>query len=271
MGVAVFREINVTKQIAGAPKRRWYQSDYFDLYVWYIKHDERKDASANREFVGFQLCYDIRRNQRALAWKKDQGFTHTRVSGSGDTMSDRGASASLMMDGGEFDHAAVLDKFMAVAPSLPSVVRRLVMGKLVDYATTTIERPLPKSETFGSYTDVPASGAKAAAVAANMAREASTIAQAVTMFRDDEGPSIDMSKTGKLQTLLASLETMPPPAPQAPMMEELVVSGVPAAVMEADDKVVIIDAAPPMPKRDPLALTGKFATIKEDIRTFGKN
>jgi hypothetical protein len=233
----MFREINISKQTSGGPKRRWYQSEYFDLFIWYIKHDDKRDASANREFVGAQLCYDIRRNQRALTWKKETGFVHTRVSGSGDTMSDRGASASLLMDGGEFDHAAVLDRFMADAPALPSQVRRFVMGKLTEYATATLERPSHNPTTFGAVTDIPAKGLTASGP--------SMVRDMVDAFSED--------MSGK------------PPPPAAP-----VPAPIPASTAPAVANVVISESSPPMPKRDPLALTGKFATIKEDIRTFGK-
>ena len=38
----MFREITITKQAEGhGPKRRWYQSDYFDLYVFYFRHSHR--------------------------------------------------------------------------------------------------------------------------------------------------------------------------------------------------------------------------------------
>jgi hypothetical protein len=133
----MFREITITKAAEDdGPKRRWYQSDYFDLYVFYFRHSERSDRFADREFVGLQLCYDIRRNQRTLEWKKETGFTHHAVSkGDSDTLSDHGASASLMQQGGEFDSAKVIDRFMKESTSLPGQVRNFVLHKLAEYAT----------------------------------------------------------------------------------------------------------------------------------------
>jgi hypothetical protein len=132
----VFREITVAKQAETGPKRRWYQSDYFDLFVFYFRHGERADARADREFVGLQLCYDIRRNQRTLEWKKEAGFSHHRVNKGADTLSDHGASASLLEKGGEFDANAVLGRFMRESEGLPPIVRKLVMEKLAEYART---------------------------------------------------------------------------------------------------------------------------------------
>lgn len=129
----MFREITVTKQADSGPKRRWYQSDYFDLFIFYIRHSERADSQADREFVGVQLCYDIRRNQRTFEWKKDGGFSHHHVRKGGDTMSDHGASASLLEQGGEFDARAVLDRFMRDSEGLPPIIRNLVMEKFTAY------------------------------------------------------------------------------------------------------------------------------------------
>jgi hypothetical protein len=135
-GRIVFREITVSKQAAQGPKRRWYQSEYFDLFIFYFRHSERKDAHADREFVGMQLCYDIRRNQRTLEWQKANGFTHHRVNKGADTLSDHGASASLLERGGEFDANAVLGRFMTESGGLPPIVRKFVMEKLAEYART---------------------------------------------------------------------------------------------------------------------------------------
>lgn len=131
----MFREITVSKQANEGPKRRWYQSDYFDLFIFYFRHSERADVKADREFVGMQLCYDIRRKQRSLEWKKDGGFSHHRVVKGGDTMADHGASAALLEQGGDFDAHSVVDRFMRESSgSLPPIIRQFVLQKLAEYA-----------------------------------------------------------------------------------------------------------------------------------------
>lgn len=131
----MFREITVSKQANEGPKRRWYQSEYFDLFVFYFRHSERADVKADREFVGMQLCYDIRRKQRTLEWKKDGGFSHHRVVKGGDTMVDHGASAALLEQGGDFDAHSVVDRFMHESSgSLPPIIRQFVLQKLAEYA-----------------------------------------------------------------------------------------------------------------------------------------
>ena len=131
---AMFREITISKPAESGPKRRWYQSDYFDLYVFYIRHSVRADKHADREFVGLQLCYDIRRNQRTLEWKKEGGFSHHAVKKGGDTLSDHGASAALLQKGGTFDAAKVIDRFMADSGSLPGQIKTFVLKQLTEYA-----------------------------------------------------------------------------------------------------------------------------------------
>ena len=135
----MFREITVSKQANDGPKRRWYQSDYFDLFIFYFRHSARADVKADREFVGMQLCYDIRRKQRTLEWKKEGGFSHHKVvKGGGDTMSDHGASASLLEQGGDFDAASVVDRFMRESTTLPPIIRQFVLQKLADYAQESV-------------------------------------------------------------------------------------------------------------------------------------
>ena len=146
----MFREINISKQAGDgktAPKRRWYQSDYFDLFLWYLKHDDKTDSSANREFVAMQLCYDIRRNQRALGWKKETGFHHNKVSKDGDTLSDGGSSAAILVDGGAFDVDRVLKRFLDESKPLPLVVRKFVLSKLVEFGK---EQTPMNSETLAA-------------------------------------------------------------------------------------------------------------------------
>ena len=135
----MFREISVSKQANDGPKRRWYQSDYFDLFIFYFRHSARADVKADREFVGMQLCYDIRRKQRTLEWKKEGGFSHHKVvKGGGDTMSDHGASAALLEQGGDFDAAPVVDRFMRESTTLPPIIRQFVLQKLADYAQESV-------------------------------------------------------------------------------------------------------------------------------------
>jgi hypothetical protein len=50
--------------------RRWFQDDYFDLYVW---QDRSGSPSA------FQLCYDRQHAEGAIGWSAREGYMHARV------------------------------------------------------------------------------------------------------------------------------------------------------------------------------------------------
>jgi hypothetical protein len=41
------------------PRRRWFSDEYFDLVVW---------QSVGNGIVGFHLCYDKARTERAVSW-----------------------------------------------------------------------------------------------------------------------------------------------------------------------------------------------------------
>lgn len=68
----MLREWRDVRQIEGEGFRRWFSDQDLDLIVWF-------DGPSQRSIVGFQLCYDKRRRERALTWKRDQGFSHNRI------------------------------------------------------------------------------------------------------------------------------------------------------------------------------------------------
>lgn len=60
-------EFKDVSQHPGEPRRRYFLSDYFDLYVW-----EDKD----KKFVGFQLCYDLSGSSSAMTRTTRNGPCH---------------------------------------------------------------------------------------------------------------------------------------------------------------------------------------------------
>ena len=61
-------------QIEGEPRRQWFRDEFFDLVVWY-------EAA---RILGFQLCYDTARSERAITWLPDRGYSHDRVDANDD-------------------------------------------------------------------------------------------------------------------------------------------------------------------------------------------
>jgi hypothetical protein len=64
------RELRDTRQVEGEPKRRWFSSPDLDLIVW---------LDDEESLVGFQLCYDKTRGERALTWRDGRGYDHNAV------------------------------------------------------------------------------------------------------------------------------------------------------------------------------------------------
>lgn len=66
----MLREIGAIRQDSERGLRRWFQDDYFDLYIW-------QDAAGKP--MAFQLCYSRDRNEGALSFSAAEGFRHSRV------------------------------------------------------------------------------------------------------------------------------------------------------------------------------------------------
>src|SRR5215510_10347580 len=90
------REISIVEQRDPALRRRWFENDYFDLFVW-------QDAAG--AVVSFQLYYDVERNERALVWSRSGGTYHDGVD-QGEASGGYPQSAILVTDG-KFDSGTV--------------------------------------------------------------------------------------------------------------------------------------------------------------------
>ena len=64
------REIAAVRQDSGAGQRRWFQDEYFDLFLW-------QDGAGTP--VAFQLCYGRGGKEGAISWRAAEGFSHARV------------------------------------------------------------------------------------------------------------------------------------------------------------------------------------------------
>lgn len=118
----MLKELAKVRQVPEEPKRRWFADDYFDLIVWFDKR---------REIIGFQLCYDLNGEERALTWRENIGFSHQRVD-DGELQRPYKATPILVADGA-FDQAAVSQVFAEHSREMDKKVARFVLGKLRDY------------------------------------------------------------------------------------------------------------------------------------------
>lgn len=115
-------EARCKPDLVGEPtRRRWFTDDFFDLFVWYTDDDS---------VLGFQLCYDKRRDEHALTWRRDTGFTHKCVDDGG--RSQRQATPWLLPDG-TCDCNAILTRFLQESPRVDQEIVHLVARKLEEY------------------------------------------------------------------------------------------------------------------------------------------
>jgi len=121
----VLREIRGVEQRNPARHRRWFQDDYFDLFVW-----EDRAGSVLR----FQLCYARdTRHERALEWQRGRGFQHLRVRQRYDGSLGREQSGDLSLDG-VLPYATVGERFGAASAGLPATLSRFIAEKVSEYA-----------------------------------------------------------------------------------------------------------------------------------------
>jgi hypothetical protein len=117
-------ELKGVAQRPGEPKRRWFQSPDEDLIVLYAE-----DGS----ILGFQLCYDRQRKERALTWFESKGYSHERVD-DGEDVGLAHKQAPILVPDGVFNADVVLERFASASEALPAEVASLVVRKIKEYA-----------------------------------------------------------------------------------------------------------------------------------------
>jgi hypothetical protein len=118
------RELPDTRQVEGEPTRRWFSSPDLDLIVWV---DER-DA-----IVGFQLCYDKMRGERALTWRLGRGYDHMGVD-DGEQSPGQYKSTPILVADGFFDRERVTALFLEASEGVPQNIRRTVADLIKGYS-----------------------------------------------------------------------------------------------------------------------------------------
>lgn len=118
----MLREIGAGRQDGSRGVRRWFQDEYFDLYLWH-------DASGAP--VAFQLCYDRARNEGAITWSRGAGYGHDRVD-AGDDSPKRLMTPILRADGTP-PYFRIYDRFLAACGGCPREVRGFVTARLGEY------------------------------------------------------------------------------------------------------------------------------------------
>lgn len=135
----MLREIKWVSQVEGEPLRRWFVDSGLDLLVW----------QEDRCVVGFQLCYDKTRRERALSWQPTEGFRHCLID-DGEARPGRPRPAPALVPCGCLDVQPIARSFLAKSRALEREITEFVYGKLLEYqqaclkaAHHTVYRRLP--------------------------------------------------------------------------------------------------------------------------------
>lgn len=119
-GAALLLEVGNVRQIPGEPKRRWFSSAEFDLFV---------HCAEGSGFVGFQLCYDKPHREHAIVYSETEGFRHMAVDDGEQRPGKYKASPMLTADG-VFDASRIYASFSEASASLPADVADYVRRAL---------------------------------------------------------------------------------------------------------------------------------------------
>lgn len=115
-----FTEVRRITQTPGEPHKRWFQSDYFDLFVWH---------EPDHSLWGFRLCYDRCFDEHALTWHRATGATtHHSVDEGG--RDGTVAGTPWLREARHGVPAEVIERFDEQGSTLPDEIRVLVRGVL---------------------------------------------------------------------------------------------------------------------------------------------
>ena len=118
----MLREIRNTAQVEGEAPRRWFFSHEQDLLLWF-----GPDGSP----IAFQLAYGKYRNEHALRWKVNLGFSHYVVDdGEGEGI---GKGVPLLELDGAFPASKVLRRFLELSAEMPQDIVTFVAQRLREH------------------------------------------------------------------------------------------------------------------------------------------
>ena len=127
-------EIPYVKNIPDEPRRRWFADDNFDLIVWY---------DPDKRIVGFQLCYDKQKDQRAFTWKEPGSTRHDRVD-DGESEPGRYKSTPILIPDGAFDATRIAGRFKKESAEIDPTVASFVLKRLLEWRAPKPEIRRPR-------------------------------------------------------------------------------------------------------------------------------
>jgi len=119
----MLKEVRDVRQVPGDSRRRMFFSGEMDLTVWFDDRDE---------VIGFELCYDKEKGQRAIRWRRGYGFLHQRVD-DGENRPGRYKSTPILVPDGQFDAQKISRLFLENSRELEQSLVEYVSRKLLEY------------------------------------------------------------------------------------------------------------------------------------------
>ena len=115
-------ELRLTQRDHWTHRKRWFQDDYFDLFVWQDKHNG---------IVGFQLCYDRLGRERVISWDEEQGFGHFQIDDGED--SPHKNMTPVFSNDAKFSYDDVIPPFARASQHIEEAISDFVLEKLIQY------------------------------------------------------------------------------------------------------------------------------------------
>jgi len=119
----MLKEVRGVRQIPGDARRRVFFAEDLDLTVWF----DRDDA-----VTGFELCYDKGKNERAVRWKRGQGFVHQKVD-DGENRPGRYKGTPILVPDGQFPAKKISRLFEESSREMDRSISDFVYRKLLEY------------------------------------------------------------------------------------------------------------------------------------------
>ncbi len=120
---AMLKEILDVRQVPGDARRRMFFSEDLDLTVWF---DHRGGI------LGFELCYDKGKNERAVRWNREQGFLHQKVD-DGESRPGRHKATPILVPDGVFPVKKISRLVHENSRDIDQSIADFVYRKLLEY------------------------------------------------------------------------------------------------------------------------------------------
>lgn len=119
----MLKEVHNPRQISGEPCRRRFSSGEMDLVVW---------MSEANEPLGFQLCYDKHRHEKAITLRPGSEHMQYMAVDSGESAAMRHKASPILVPDGDIDPVTIVHAFRDEAGRLPP--------EIVDYVVSALTR-----------------------------------------------------------------------------------------------------------------------------------